>query len=188
MKPCAPSTARNAATLVARSFGVRCGTCAAVHTGSDFTARLRSLNSPSTALYTRVPVKNRVRMSRRWAGLGARAMTTRGSARLLGACAHEACTWPVVPGGGPVPVRYGPGHASAHITVKNSTDMHGLPPPPVSPVVQPPDYATDNRRTVRQFEHGRQIFYICSLDSDGPTWRTHSSSCFANGPSRTTSR
>jgi len=43
---------------------------AACHAGSDFTARPRAMNSPSTALYTRTPVKYRVAISRLCAGLG----------------------------------------------------------------------------------------------------------------------
>jgi hypothetical protein len=54
-----------------RSAAVVRGICRAVsHAESDFTARLRVMNSRSTALYTLVPVKNRVRMSRHCAGFG----------------------------------------------------------------------------------------------------------------------
>src|ERR1700724_61468 len=53
----------------ARAGVVRGSRRAVCHAGSAFTVRLRARNSPSTALYTRVPVKNRVRISRHWAGL-----------------------------------------------------------------------------------------------------------------------
>ena len=48
----------------ARAGVVRGSRRAVCHAGSAFTVRLRARNSPSTALYTRVPVKNRVRISR----------------------------------------------------------------------------------------------------------------------------
>jgi hypothetical protein len=68
---CVSSTARNAAPGALRSAVVRPGNSrAACHAGSPFTTRLRPMNTPSTALYTRVPVKNRVRISRHCAGFG----------------------------------------------------------------------------------------------------------------------
>ena len=95
VNPCACSTAANAARRALRSLGVRRGIWRAIsHAGSDFTARLRARNSPSTALYTLVPVKNRVRISRHCAASGAAATTARGSARLSDAYAPRPLKLP----------------------------------------------------------------------------------------------
>jgi hypothetical protein len=71
VKPWAAATVSNAAWRAARSRLVRRGNCRATsHAGSAFTTRLRPMNSPSTALYTRTPVKNRVPISRHCAASG----------------------------------------------------------------------------------------------------------------------
>jgi hypothetical protein len=129
VNPCVCSTAVNAVRRAFRSSGVRRGNRRAdSHPGSDFTARLRARNSLSTALYTRVPVNNRVRMYLRWDGSGRNGHDRTCVGRPSDAYAHAAyARRSRLPSGG-VSVRCDTDEASARHRRRGPTDNPDLSP------------------------------------------------------------